>query len=249
MSLFDFVEEEEKQNFQITFPKVGEYTKDELLAFEKEMLGVYISGHPLEAYIGLWEKNVTARTSDFVVDEETGEAGIRDGAYVTIGGMITGKTVKTTRNNKMMAFVTLEDLAGSVEVLVFPKDYEKKREYLNTDEKLFIRGRASIGEEPVGKLICEQVLPFSMVPRELWIQYPDKETYLAGEKELLDTLRTSEGGDTVIIYLGKERAKKVLPRNWSVKADLPLLETLRKKLGEGNVKLVEKAIGKFDVKS
>ena len=249
MSMFDFVEEEEKQNFQITFPNVGEYTKDELLAFEKEMLGVYISGHPLEAYIGLWEKNVTAKTSDFVVDEETGEAGIRDGAYVTIGGMITGKTVKTTRNNKMMAFVTLEDLAGSVEVLVFPKDYEKKREYLNTDEKLFIRGRASIGEEPVGKLICEQVLPFSMVPRELWLQYPDKETYLAGETELLDTLRLSEGSDTVIIYLGKERAKKVLPRNWSVKADLPLLETLRKKLGESNVKLVEKAVGKFDVKS
>ncbi len=249
MSMFDFVEEEEKQNFQITFPRVGEYSKDELLAFEKEMLGVYISGHPLEAYIGLWEKNVTAKTSDFVVDEETGEAGIRDGAYVTIGGMITGKTVKTTRNNKMMAFVTLEDLAGSVEVLVFPKDYEKKREYLNTDEKLFIRGRASIGEEPVGKLICEQVLPFSMVPRELWLQYPDKESYLAGEKELLDTLRMSEGIDTVIIYLGKERARKVLPRNWSVKAELPLLEILRARLGEGNVKLVEKAIGKFDVKS
>ncbi|MBP3925825.1 MAG: DNA polymerase III subunit alpha, partial [Clostridium sp.] len=248
MSMFDFVEEEEKQNFQITFPRVGEYSKDELLAFEKEMLGVYISGHPLEAYIGLWEKNVTAKTSDFVVDEETGESGIRDGAYVTIGGMITGKTVKTTRNNKMMAFITLEDLAGSVEVLVFPKDYEKKREYLNTDEKIFIRGRASIGEEPVGKLICEQVLPFSMVPRELWLQYPDKESYLAGEKELLDILRMSEGNDTVIIYLGKERARKVLPRNWSVKAELPLLETLRARLGEGNVKLVEKAIGKFDVK-
>ena len=249
MSMFDFVEEEEKQNFQITFPRVGEYSKDELLAFEKEMLGVYISGHPLEAYIGLWEKNVTAKTSDFVVDEETGESGIRDGAYVTIGGMITGKTVKTTRNNKMMAFITLEDLAGSVEVLVFPKDYEKKREYLNTDEKIFIRGRASIGEEPVGKLICEQVLPFSMVPRELWLQYPDKESYLAGEKELLDILRMSEGNDTVIIYLGKERARKVLPRNWSVKAELPLLETLRARLGEGNVKLVEKAIGKYDVKS
>ena len=148
-----------------------------------------------------------------------------------------------------MAFVTLEDLTGSVEVLVFPKDYEKKREYLNVDEKIFIRGRASIGEEPVGKLICEQVLPFAMVPRELWLKYPDKETYLTGEKELLDTLRMSEGNDTVVIYLEKERAKKVLPKNWNVKADLPLLETLQSRLGESNVKLVEKAIGKFDAKS
>ena len=248
MSMFDIVGEEEKKNFQISFPKVGEYTRDELLAFEKEMLGVYISGHPMEAYIGLWEKNVTAKTTDFVVDEETGEAGIRDGAYVTIGGMITGKTVKTTRNNKMMAFVTVEDLGGSVEVLVFPKDYEKKREYLNQDEKVFIRGRASIGDDPVGKLICEQVLPFSQVPRELWLQYPDKEAYLAGENELLNTLRMSEGNDTVIIYLGKERAKKVLPKNWNVKAEQPLLDALRAKLGEGNVKLVEKTLGKFETR-
>ena len=248
LSMFDIVDEEEKQNFQISFPKVGEYTKDELLAFEKEMLGVYISGHPMEAYIGLWEKNVTAKTTDFIVDEETGEAAIRDGAYVTVGGMITGKTVKTTRNNKMMAFVTVEDLAGSVEVLVFPKDYEKKREYLNQEEKVFIRGRASIGDDPVGKLICEQVMPFSMVPRELWLQYPDKEAYLAGEQELLQTLRMSEGNDTVIIYLGKERAKKVLPKNWNVKAEQPLLDALRAKLGEKNVKLVEKTLGKFETK-
>lgn len=246
LSLFDFVDEEEKQNFQISFPKVGEYTKDELLAFEKEMLGVYISGHPMEAYLGTWEKNVTAKTSDFVVDEETGEAVLQDGTYVTIGGMLTGKTVKTTRDNKMMAFVTLEDLTGSVEVLVFPKTYEKRREYLNQDEKLFIRGRVSIGDDPVGKLICEQVIPFSMVPRELWLQYPDKESFLAGESRLLELLRSSEGDDTVIIYLGKERAKKVLPKNWNVKADQALLSALSSMLGEGNVKLLEKALGKFE---
>lgn len=151
---------------------------------------------------------MTAKSSDFVVDEETGSAVVHDGAYVTIGGMITEKTVKTTRNNKMMAFLTVEDLAGSVEVLVFPKDYEKRRDMLIKDEKVFIRGRASVGDEPVGKLICEQIIPFSQVPRELWIQYADKDAYLAGEKELLDFLKTSDGNDTVIIYLGRERAKR-----------------------------------------
>ena len=245
MSLFDFAAEEDKKSFQITFPNVGEYSREEYLAYEKEMLGVYVSGHPLEEYIGIWEKNVTAKSSDFVVDEETGSAVIHDGAYVTIGGMITEKTVKTTRNNKMMAFLTVEDLAGSVEVLVFPKDYEKRRDMLIKDEKVFIRGRASVGDEPVGKLICEQIIPFSQVPRELWIQYADKEAYLAGEKELLDLLKTSDGNDTVIIYLGRERAKKVLPRNWNVRAGEALVTTLSEMLGEKNVKVVEKPLGKI----
>ncbi len=243
LSLFDFAAQEDKQSFQIQFPAVGEYTKDELLAFEKEILGVYISGHPLEAYIHLWEKNITARTSDFAVDEETGEAAVKDGTYATIGGMITGKTVKTTRTNQMMAFVTIEDLAGSVEVLVFPRDYEKRRDLLNQDEKLFIRGRVSIGDDPVGKLICEDVIPFDAVPRELWIQYADKEAYLADEKALLDMLRMQEGQDRVIIYLGRERAKKALPANWNVKAGGELLEALGKRVGEEKVKVVEKSLG------
>lgn len=246
MSLFDFVGEEEKKDFQIQFPNVGEYTKEELLSFEKEVLGVYVSGHPLEAYLQLWEKNVTAKSSDFVVEEETGQAAVRDGAYVTIGGMITDKTVKTTRTNQMMAFLTVEDLAGSVEVLVFPRDYEKRREFLNPDEKVFIRGRASIGDEPVGKLILEQIIPFSQVPRELWLQYADKDAYLKDERELLDTLRSWEGNDTVVIYLGRERAKKVLPRNWNVSAAGPLLEVLRARLGDGNVKVVEKPLGRIN---
>ncbi|MEF9939546.1 MAG: DNA polymerase III subunit alpha [Clostridium sp.] len=245
MSLFDFVGEEEKSDFQISFPNVGEYSKEELLAFEKEMLGVYVSGHPMEAYEECWRKNITAMSSDFTVDEETGEARVTDGQYVTIGGMITAKTVKTTRTNKMMAFVTIEDLTGQVEVLVFPKDYEKKREFLNPDEKVFIRGRVSIGEEPVGKMICEQVIPFSDVPRELWLQYPGREIYLAQEKELLDTLRMHEGKDSVIIYLEAERAKKLLPMNWNVSANPELVQQLIEKLGERNVKVIEKPIEKI----
>ncbi len=245
ISLFDFAAEEDKKNFQITFPNVGEYSREEYLAYEKEMLGVYVSGHPLEEYIGLWEKNVTAKSSDFVVDEESGLAAVHDGAYVTIGGMIAEKTVKTTRTNQMMAFLTLEDLAGSVEVLVFPRDYEKKRDMLVKDEKVFIRGRVSIGDDPVGKLICEQIIPFSQVPRELWIQYADKDAYMSGEGELLDLLKTQSGNDSVIIYLGKERAKKVLPRRWNVKADENLVAALSDMLGEKNVRIVEKSLGKI----
>lgn len=245
MSLFDFVEEDEKKNYQITFPNVGEYTKDELLAFEKEMLGVYVSGHPMEAYEEGWRKNITAVSTDFIVEEETGTAVVRDESFVTIGGMIMGRTLKTTRNNKLMAFVTVEDMYGSVEVLVFPNVFEKKREYFEQDNKVFIRGRASIGDDPVGKVICEQVYSFDDIPRELWIQFPDKEAYIAGEAGLLDELRMFEGKDTVIIYLEKERARKALPRNWNVRAEKELLDRLVSKVGERNVKLVEKTIEKI----
>ena len=124
MSLFDLVSEEEKRNFQITFPDVEEFRKEELLAFEKETLGIYVSGHPLEAFESLWRSCVTAVSSDFVVDEGTERAKAEDNSRVTIGGIITGKVTKITRTNQMMAFITIEDLAGSVEVLVFPRDYE-----------------------------------------------------------------------------------------------------------------------------
>jgi len=155
------------------------------------------------------------------------------------------ENVKTTRNNKMMAFLTLEDLVGSVEVIVFPKDYESKRELFVEDSKVLIQGRASVGDDPVGKLICERVIPFSAVPKELWLKFPDKETYVESEREVLELLRESEGSDSVIIYLERERAKKVLPANWNVNASDGLIDILTKKLGEINVRLVEKKLEKI----
>ena len=236
ISMFDIVDEDEKQNFRVSFPKVGEYSKEELLAFEKETLGVYVSGHPLEAWEALWRKNVSAKTTDFVVDEETGRAAVEDNSRVVVGGMLTAKTIKTTRSGQVMAFVTLEDMTGSLEILVFPKDYDKYRGILNPDEKVFIRGRVSLGDEPVGKLIAERIVPFGDVPKELWIQFADMESYRNAEPWLTEQLKTSEGPDSVIIYLKKERAKKVLPRSRNVLADEVLLLALRTRFGEENVK-------------
>ena len=240
MSLFDLVSEEEKKEYQVSFPDVGEYSKEELLAFEKDILGVYISGHPLDDYEGLWRKNITATAADFIVDEETEEAAVKDGMKAVVGGLVAGKVVKTTRSNQLMAFITLEDLMGSVEVIVFPKNYEADRDILTEDSKIFIKGRVSLGDEPVGKLVCEQVIPFAKVPRELWLQFEDKEMYQAMEGTILGILKESEGPDRVVIYLKKERAKKILPANWKVEAAGELLDTLVCKLGEKNVKLVEK---------
>ncbi|EEQ56647.1 DNA polymerase III, alpha subunit [Clostridiales bacterium 1_7_47FAA] len=245
LSLFDIAGEEARNEFQITFPDVGEYSKEELLAFEKEILGVYISGHPLDDYEEAWRRNITATSADFMVDEETEKAGVQDGSRVVIGGMVAGKTVKTTRTNQLMAFITLEDLMGSVEVIVFPKDYEGNRELFTEDAKLFIRGRVSIGDDPVGKLVCEQVVPFEDTPKELWVQFADKEAYQEREQKLLSLLKSSEGKDRVVIYLQKERAKKMLPPSWNVHVTDQLLQGLQHELGEKNVKVVEKGLEKL----
>ena len=242
MSLFDFADESEKTDFQITFPDVEEFTKEDILAGEKETLGIYISGHPLEAYVNAMKNNTNASAVDFLVDEETNLAALSDGQRVIIGGMVTDKTIKTTKTGKMMAFLTIEDLTGSVEVLVFPKNYEAQREVFTEDAKLFVQGRVSLGEEPVGKLILEKAVPFSKIPRELWIKFSDMEDYRKGEQKLLDSLSQSEGNDAVIIYLEKERAKKILPVNWNVKITKELTELLSGRFGETNVRIVEKKL-------
>ena len=176
------------------------------------------------------------------MDEDTGRTKVHDGARETVGGMITAKTIKYTKQNKVMAFVTLEDLAGSVEVVVFPRDYEKNQQYLDEEGKVFIRGRVSEEDEAASKLICEKVIPFEQTKRELWLQYPDKDTYLRQEGELLGLLADSDGQDSVVIYCRKEKAIKRLPANRCVNADKLLLNKMTNYLGESCVKVIEKAI-------
>ncbi len=242
MTLFDLAGEDQKAEFDIPLPNVGEYEKETKFAFEKEVLGVYLSGHPMEEYEEKWRKNITKTTLDFQVDEETGRTKVYDGAREVIGGMITAKTIKYTRQNKVMAFITLEDLAGSVEVVIFPRDYEKNQQYLIEEGKVFIRGRVSEEDEAASKLICEKVIPFEQTKRELWLQYEDKDAYLAAEPELLAMLQDSDGQDTVVIYCKKEKAIKRLPASRNVNADRLLLNKLTNYLGESCVKVIEKSI-------
>ena len=197
----------------------------------------------MEEYRELWEKNVTARTSDFVVDE-VGKTIVEDNSNVVIGGMITSKKVKTTKTNQLMAFITVEDLVGTVEVLVFPKIYEKNRQAFTEENKVFIRGRASIGDDPVGKLICEEVIPFADIPNELWLQFENQAFYESCIDDVMAALRDSDGKDRVIMYLKEERKMRRLSENWAVLAGPDLLNRLYKILGEKNVKVVQKVIEK-----
>lgn len=242
MTLFDLVSEDQKEEFQIRMPDVGEYSKETLLAFEKEVLGIYVSGHPLEAYEEKWKKSISATTADFQLDEETGHTKVHDGAKEIIGGMITEKTIKHTKTNQMMAFITVEDLLGTVEIVVFPRDYEKNRDYLEVDSKVFVRGRVSEEDDKPSKMICEKIIPFERTKKELWIQFPDKATFLDEEQIVYGYLADSDGDDEVMIYCAKERAVKKLPKNRNIGINEQILSRLMNHFGEKRVKVVEKPI-------
>ena len=238
MSLFDFVGEEDKKDYEVHYPNVEEFPKEVLLGFEKEVLGIYLSGHPLEDYLGKMKKNVTANAADFVREEESGTIRVTDNMHVVVGGMIAAKTVKYTRNNQAMAFLTVEDLTGSVEIIVFPKDYERYNRFLNDEEKIFVVGHATVEEEQDGKVICERIVPFDDTRKELWLQFPTKSDFSAKEQQVYEILRDSDGNDEVVIY----KAFKRLPRNRAVGTNSVLLARLTEFLGEKNVKVVEKGI-------
>ena len=237
MSLFDLVSEEEKEEFDLKLPDVGEYSKETMLAFEKEVLGIYVSGHPLEEYEKLWKKHITNKTSDFIWDEEIHAIHVSDGAKVTIGGMITDKKIKYTKTNQVMSFFQLEDLVGTVEVVVFPKTYEKCSANLIEDNKVFVTGRVQADDEKDGKLICESIQSFEDVPKKLWIKFAAKESYQEKENRMFQLLSESEGKDQVVVYIENIKAMKTLPPNRNVIANKTLLELLYKEFGEENVRI------------
>ena len=245
MSLFDLVSDEDKKDFEIRMPNVGEYDKEMVLAFEKEVLGIYLSGHPLEGYRGIMDKMISAKTTDFQPDEESGIPKVYDGQKVIIGGMITERTIKYTRNNKVMAFLTVEDLVGTVEVVVFPRDYEKWQMLITDDARVFIQGRVNAEDDRPSKLILEKVHSFEDIPREIWIQFKDKAEYSAAEAELQSFLQSASGTSAVVIYLKDVKAMKRLPAAFCIRINEEILSELKKKYGESNVKVVERVLKNF----
>ncbi len=237
MSLFDIVDDELKSDFEIKFPKVNEFSKQELLAFEKEVIGLYVSGHPLEEYQNMWKKNITRTSLDFQLNDED-ETAVADNAREIIGGIISEVTVKVTKQNSVMAFVTIEDLYGTVEVLVFPKLYEKYRQIIAEDNKVFITGRVTSGGEENAKMICETITSFDDKSSELWIRFENKEEYEEKYPQLLENIKLSNGKDKIVIYLNQEKAKKILPASCNVNADQQFLQKMQALFGENNVRIV-----------
>lgn len=235
MSLFDFAAEEDKKAFEIRIPDVAEYTKEELLGYEKEILGVYVSGHPLDEYTGMVNKYITNVSSDFEVDDELGETKARDGAIATIGGLITEKTIKTTKKGQLMAFLTVEDVVGTVEVVVFPNSFTANRVVIDHAEKVFVTGKVQANVDENAKLICDKVVDFASIPRKLWIRFASLSDYEDNKDELYGILYNSDGKDTVVIYCTKENKRLTLPASRTIRVDSELIQKLQSMYGEKNV--------------
>ena len=189
----------------------------------------------------LLKKNVTARSQDFIVDEEEGKATLSDGDRVTVGGLIAAKSVKTTKKNQMMAFLTLEDMSGNLEVILFPRDYEKYRSLLNEGDKVLVTGRVSLGDEASGKLILENLVPFEKVPRELWLKFKDREEYEKRFDEVFSRIGGYDGTDTLVVYIASSRQYKKLDASFGVDA-LSARDEAESVLGKGNATVVYKKI-------
>lgn len=234
MSLMDFLGEEEKKDFDISYPQVSEYAKEELLSYEKEVLGVYVSGHPLEDYQDMMRKNITATTRDFVVDEESGETVAKNEVYYTMGGMIAEKREMLTKKNQQMAFIKLEDLFGMIEVVVFSKAYEQYRNQLEEDNKIFVYGRASIEEEG-GKLLLDKVVPFSDVPKQVYVQCANKADFEKKQERIYEIVDSHSGKSEVFVVLKEENQMKALGAQFGVTVSEELLQEMKQLLGEGKV--------------
>ncbi|MCR5106732.1 MAG: DNA polymerase III subunit alpha [Lachnospiraceae bacterium] len=243
VSLFDLVEDDSRSDYEIKLPDVGEYDKPTLLAFEKEYMGVYVSGHPLDEDEALWKRTITNTTMDFMYEgeDENGEAEvsvkINDGQNVTIGGIITDKKVIYTKNGKTMCRLLIEDLVGTVEVIVWPNDYEKYASLLNMDNKVFIEGRAQTTEGRDAQVICNRIMLFDDLPKKLYIRFSTISEYEKRRDELNGIIKRSDGRDNVIIFDAETKKIKKLGNNMTVNADTELVEELSKAFGKENIQI------------
>ena len=248
LNLFDLVSEEERAAFELSLPDVGEFDKAQLLAYEKEVIGFYVSGHPLDEERSFLLRRISAQSTDFyakeseqegagTTDGDSDEQRIVDGQQVVIGGLLSEKTVKYTKTDKVMAFITIEDLVGSVEVIVFPREYEKYKQLLTEDARLFVKGRVQLEEEKDGKVIASEICGFEDMPKRLVITFADKATYLRRAKELEEMLADSEGRDRVLIVCQAENVYKQLPPNESIKVTEELLQRLSDAFGSDALKV------------
>jgi DNA polymerase-3 subunit alpha len=237
LSLFDLAEEAGKKEFAVSYPPVGEYDRDLKLSFEKEVLGVYLSGHPLDGYLGLWKSHITNKVSDLIRDEETGKTLVQDHQHVVIGGLLRNLKTRYTKKNELMLNAVLEDLTGSCEVLVWPDAYAQNKEKLQEDAKLFLEGDVRLQEDRDAVLAVSKIHTFEDTPRNFWIRFADLAAYQE-KKAVLDRFVDEHGGrDQVIVYAAREKVMKRLPQGQGIRAGEETLTLAAQLFGSENVSL------------
>ena len=243
LTLFDIVDDSFKSDFQVKVPDVGEFDKETLLNFEKDVTGIFISGHPLDEYEDILKGSVTARTADFMLDDE-GSVSVKDGSQAIIGGIISKVTGKSAKNGQPMAFVTVEDLIGSVEVIVFPKNFAECRPLVYEGNKVLVRGRVNVGNEENAKLIADRMIGFDSITRQVWIKFADFEEFKKAEEYIMSLSSVPElrGSAEIVIYLGKEKQKKIINGQYCINTGERVIKHLKERYGESNIAMTFKKI-------
>lgn len=223
ISLMDFMGEEEKKAFDVSYPDVPEYDKDTFLKMEKDSLGLYVSGHPLDSVKEMLEKETNATTLDFVIDEETEKTEAVDGRNYRIGGLIDDVNLKVTKKGDNMAFLRIEDLFGTVEVVVFPNVFARCRAKLEMNKAVIIDGTASVSERD-SKVIANDIMTIEEVVtrsedknKELWICFKDMDAYLGHANDLKAIALQHPGHTPVFVQLKDEKKMKRLSFTVSVR--------------------------------
>lgn len=249
---------EELKNPEVRYPEIKEFDKRNLLAMEKEMTGLYITGHPLDDYVKSLKVQTTNEISEVYSSSETLDTNetdeiitgieifnkgnsLHDNDRVIFGGILSSVNQKITRNNAIMAFLTLEDLTGSIEVIVFPKTLESVKPLCVTDSLVVVKGRLSIKEDEAPKLICENIEPLEKInSSKLYLRLEDSEKAKQFNLYLKELLTEDRKGDTPIyFYASKENKKFRAPRDRWISLESDIKEILIEKLGEENVKIVD----------
>ena len=242
MTLFDIVGETDRESFKRSLPDVGEFEHDELLAYEKEAAGIYLSGHPIEAYMDSFKRIVTAWSKDYHPDETTGFSRLTEGMEAVSGGIVTERKLKITKNGKQMAFLTLEDVYGQFPVLLFPDTFERFRELTGQDMKVYVHGRASINRDESASLIADRLIRVEDAKKELWIAFSDKNEYDRRRTELEDICFDSQGNSEVVVYLRMEKQMKKLGGDLKVSCSAENLNKFKQAFGDENVRIREMGI-------
>ena len=240
LSLFDIAPQEDLSVLEVKMPVLGEFDMETKLAFEKEMIGIYLSGHPLYDYQEFLRGICNANSMDFAYDEEEGRVNVGATGNYVLGGIATGVNVKLTRNNQRMAFITLEDLVGNIEVIVFPRDFEKFKNIIEEGRKYIISGKASLEENTDAKLIAGKIIPFEEVPREVWLQFENKTKLEEIESKLNEIFLNNKGNAKVMLYCREEKQVKQVNVVKGISYAEPVIAILRAELGDDNVKVVTK---------
>lgn len=236
LNLFDIAPDD---SFRQTdeLPKLKEFLPKERLAMEREVLGIYVSGHPLAGYEERFGRKVSCTSRSFRQTDEDDGSQIADGTRVVIGGMIMGLSVKYTKKNEKMAIVTLEDFNGSIEVLFFPKAYGQCSPFLKEEEVLLVRGRANVSADGKANVIADSaellVLEGEDAPKSLWLKMAAGGT--ATVAEIKGILAAHKGDIPVYIYHEETKRKMKAESQFWVAWDETLKDALAHLLGEKNV--------------